>query len=87
MLKGLLAREAFADMEGLHGTTLFGTPAERFGFDVTPSPHTTAVRLERYFMAGLFMQYHPDHWNALHPAAQRWPYELWLDRATLMRLA
>ena len=86
VLQQLLKLQAFADIEALHGITIFGSPARRFGFDVVACKHNIGVRFERYFMAGLIMLYHPDGWNAVRHAAIRWPYELWLDRATLMHL-
>ncbi len=87
ILQQLLTRRAFSDVAALHGTTLFGAPARRFGFEVDACPRTPGVQLERYFMAGLILQYHPDGWNAVLHAARRWPYELWLDRDALMHLA
>jgi hypothetical protein len=80
-----LSSEGHDEIKALHGVTLFAPAGVRLGFEVHPLPRTWRLALERFFMAGLVILYNPAGWRAAGPHAARWPGELWMSRATLMR--
>lgn len=80
-----LSAEGHDEIKALHGVTLFAPAGVRLGFEVHPMPRTWRFALERFFMAGLVILYNPAGWRAAGHHATRWPGELWMSRATLMR--
>jgi hypothetical protein len=84
-LRLLAEREAGGPPRALHGVTMFAAAGPRFGFEVRPLPRTRRAALERFFMAGLVMLYHPGGWDAVRRQARRWPGELWMSPAALRR--
>jgi hypothetical protein len=84
-LEKLLSNGGVADAKALHGLTLFAAAGMRLGFEVRPLPRTWRFALERFFLAGLVVLYHPAGWKAAARHAPRWPGEIWMSRATLTR--
>jgi peptidoglycan-N-acetylglucosamine deacetylase len=84
-LERLLSSGAIANVKALHGLTLFAPAGMRLGFEVRSLPRTWRFALERFFLAGLVVLYHPAGWKAAARHAPRWPGEIWMSRATLAR--
>lgn len=84
-LEAMLSSGALVDVKALHGLTLFAPAGTRLGFEVRPLPRSPRFAMERYFMAGLVMLYHPWGWKAAARHRARWPGEIWMSRATLTR--
>lgn len=84
-LERLLSSGEIADVRALHGVTLFAAAGTRLGFEVRSLPKTWRFALERFFLAGLVVLYHPAGWMAAARHAPRWPGEIWMSRATLTR--
>lgn len=82
-LERLLASGAIPDVKALHGLTLFAAAGTRVGFEVRALPKTWRFALERFFLAGLVVLYHPAGWKAAIRHAPRWPGEVWMGRAAL----
>lgn len=82
-LEKLLASGSLGDIKALHGLTLFAPAGSRLGFEARPLPRTWRFALERFFMTGLVVLYHPAGWTAAAHQAARWPGEVWMSRAIL----
>ena len=73
------------DVRAVHGTTLLAAAGPRLGFELTEPRHTWSLRLHRFFFAGLVALHNPRGARALARKGRRWPGELWLSRAELLR--
>jgi hypothetical protein len=82
-LEAVVASGALGDIKALHGLTLFAPAGTRLGFEARPLPRTPRFAMQRYFMAGLVMLYHPGGWEAAARHRTRWPGEVWMSRASL----
>lgn len=80
-----LSSGAIAGAKALHGVTLFAPAGLRVGFEVRPLPKTWRFALDRFFLVGLVVLYHPAGWQAAVRHAPRWPGEIWMSRPALTR--
>ncbi len=84
-LERLLSTGVIAEVKALHGVTLFAPAAVRLGFEVQALPRTWRHGLDRFFLVGLVVLYHPAGWNAAVHHAPRWPGEIWMSRQVFSR--
>jgi hypothetical protein len=78
-LQRLLSTGELGPVKALHGVTLFAAAGRRLGFDTRPLRRSRYRALQRFFMAGLVMLYHPAGWEAVQRQGDRWPSEVWMS--------
>lgn len=78
-LQRLLSTGELGPVKALHGVTLFAAAGRRLGFDTRPLRRSRYRALQRFFMAGLVMLYHPAGWEAVQRQGDRWPGEVWMS--------
>ncbi len=86
----LLARRVVAgelgDARAIHGVSLFAEAGRRLGLEVRPLPRRWRWALERYYMVGLLIIYHPAGWERARRLAETvWPGEAWLGINAMRR--
>lgn len=82
----LVAEGRLGPVQALRGTSLLGAAGRRAGFEVRQMPATWRWGLERLFLVGMDVIYHPDGTRRLRRAgALRWPAELSMTRAEFLR--
>ena len=82
-----LSGEQLGPAKALHGFTMYAAAAPRLGFEVRRPRRSPYQALERFFMAGLVVLYHPTGWDALRGYGVRWPAEVWMSASALERRA
>jgi hypothetical protein len=82
-LQRLLSTGELRQVKALHGVTLFATAGRRLGFESRPLRRSWYQALQRFFMAGLVMLYHPAGWEAVQHQGDRWPSEVCMSVTAL----
>ena len=67
LLTARIAAGDYGEVRAIHGVSLFAETGKRLGFEFRPLPHTWRWALERYFMIGLLIIYHPEGWRRARP--------------------
>ena len=78
-----IAGGRLGEVAALHGETLFAAGGPRLGFEVRALPAGPYRSLQRFFLAGLVLLYHPSGWAAVAHQGTRRPGELWMSARAL----
>jgi hypothetical protein len=78
----------FASARALFASSLMSRGAPRLGFVLRDRPVTLTAWMDRLFLEGLLILYTPEGKERLEHGSTfaRFPQELWMSRATLLRL-
>lgn len=82
-LAALVEQGDLGAVRALHGITFVAAASPILGFEQRTLPHSVYRRLERFFLAGLVLLYHPHGWDAVRHHRARWPGEVWMSTAAL----
>jgi hypothetical protein len=76
-----------ADLRAIWGVTILSRAGPRLGFTVRDRPPGLHTRLERFFMTGLMVLYHPQGVRRLLHGSRlpEQPREVWMSRGELLR--